>query len=474
MRSLLSAHPHCPGVRSQSGSRFDGLGRAAVARWREAKRGDDGLAMLMVIMVLVLISAVTLTLFQVTANNHISARQSQQAGASLNAADAGISQALSYIRQNGVADLNDCSPSCSSNPYGNQNSPATVAIPGAAGQQYQVWIEVISPFPANQPGVYKIHARGISGGPSARAATAMVAIDSYDFPIGIVANVIEGGGTADVHRASMYATGCVYRRDKIVFEGIDPVTGTPAAVHSGQIITDSNGSGRYCPSTKKPTHKTTGAPSGRYCDPANPYDMDINGGPLAGTACAAPAAVYGQTSSYMDETLLDTLFGVSPPPFTQAQLDQLRTVAISQGNYYNYAAGYSSPTDDHSVLYFDLTATDPGGRVNLNDITGWARPTNLPANSPDCPARSLLIIIEGGNAKLNANQDLFAATFLVSDDPYGHVSKANGGAQYIGSMYSNTLDLTGTADMWLDECFVQNLPPSLNEVEVYDYREIDR
>ena len=127
-----------------------------------------------------------------------------------------------------------------------------------------------------------------------------------------------------------------------------------------------------------------------------------------------------------------------------------------------------------TTFSFDLTATDPGGRVNLNDITGWARPTNLPANSPDCPARSLLIIIEGGNAKLNANQDLFAATFLVSDDPYGHVSKANGGAQYIGSMYSNTLDLTGTADMWLDECFVQNLPPSLNEVEVYDYREIDR
>lgn len=444
-----------------------------LARLSSARRDDSGVALIMVMMVLILVGALTLTMFSVTANNLISARGSQQAGAALNAADAGISQGVTYIRQNGVTALNACSPTCSSLAYGNSSNPATVAVPGAAGQSYKVWIEVISPYPANKPGLYKIHSTGVAGGPAGRKITAMVAVDAYSFPIGIVANTITGGGTADVHRASMFATGCVYRRDKIVFEGIDPVYGIPAAVHSTDVITESNGSGRYCPSTNKPIHPRTGAPATRYCNTAYPYDQDINGGPLTATLCQGVAGAYPQ-SSYMDATLMKTLYGVSSPVFTQSMLDQLRTVAISQGNYYRYASGWASPTAAHSVLYFDLTSTDPGGRVDLNNVTGWSRPPDLPANSAQCPARSLLIIIEGGNAKLNGNQNLFAATFLISDDPYGNVTKANGNSNYIGSMFANNLDLTGTADMWMDECFAQNLPPSLNEVEVYDYRELDR
>lgn len=440
-----------------------------------ARTRDAGVALLTVIILLALISALTLTLAVITTNNLASARLSQQAGAAANASDAGIAQAVTYLRTTGVKKINACSPVCATEPFGNQANPALITVPGRAGQTYRVWIQVIAPYPTNKPGIYRIHASGTAGGPAARAVTTDVEVTSFDTPLGIFANSVNGGGTADVHRVSIFSTGCIYKRDKIVFEGIDVAYNIPAAAHTSQIITESQGSGQFCPSTAQPIHNPSSPPAQRRCNPAYPYDQDKFGGPLTGTPCyQAHSATYPLTSLIASDAELKSLYGMKQPIFTQSQLDQLKSIATGQNNYYTTATGWTPPTNPDAVMYFDLTATDPGGLVDLNNMTGWSRPYPLEANDPNCLPRSLTIIIEGGNARLNSNSVLFGSVFLISGDPYGRVSKANGTSTFIGSIYSNTLDLTGTADMWLDKCFVSNVSPALTNVRTYNYREVDR
>ena len=68
-------------------------------------------------------------------------------------------------------------------------------------------------------------------------------------------------------------------------------------------------------------------------------------------------------------------------------------------------------------MFFDLAQSDPGGTVDLNDVTGWGRSGNLSATDAACPKRSLLIVIDGGNAKMNSNISLAASLVLTSAAP---------------------------------------------------------
>ena len=168
---------------------------------------------------------------------------------------------------------------------------------------------------------------------------------------------------------------------------------------------------------------------------------------------------------------MSALYKAKRPPFTQAQLDQLKAVAQSDGTYYTSPTGFTVPAGPDAVMYFNLTAAS-SHQVDLNDLA--VSPWNRDHDPATCTSQSLLVIIEGGNAKLNSNSKLSAAVFVVSDDPYGNVSKANGTATFTGSLYANNVDMTGTADMWMDQCFINNPPPALNTVTTYNYREVDR
>lgn len=282
----------------------------------------------------------------------------------------------------------------------------------------------------------------------------------------------------------------MYNRAKIRMEGIDPAYGIPAAVHSSQIITDSNGSGQYCPTTKKPIHDPSLSGTQRNCNPAYIYDQDrFGGGALGSGACGAVKSTYpdfyGQQdlnsdttvdvdgSLITDDAALLALFGVRTPALSQAQLDRLRTISQSQGNHHTNSAAPScgwSPDENHAVLFFDLAKTDPGGVVNLNDVNNFGRDP-LPAV---CPDKSLIIVIEGGNAKLNSNQKLTASLFLTSTAPYGQVLKVNGTSKFIGTIYADSVDLTGNTNVSMDECFVNNLSPALLDLTTYNYVEHDR
>jgi len=246
---------------------------------RITSRGVDptGSAMILTLMVMALVTALATTVAVVTINNLQSSSQARLAGSAVNSADAGVAQAVAYLRNSGVRELR-CSPSCASNPWGNEANPATVTVGGTAGQSYKVWIQAVAPFPTNDPALYRVHSTGAAAGAASRKVTADVGVTTSNVPRGIFARTINGGGDASVARESIFSTGCVYNRSKIemVKGEIDLAYGIPIGVHSSQIITDSNGTGQYCPTTSKPIHKSGAADAGQ---PAVQHGLPVRPGP---------------------------------------------------------------------------------------------------------------------------------------------------------------------------------------------------
>ncbi|MDN4163635.1 hypothetical protein, partial [Nocardioides abyssi] len=119
-----------------------------------------------------------------------------------------------------------------------------------------------------------------------------------------------------------------------------------------------------------------------------------------------------------------------------------------QGSYWRSASGWSVPDPaayPNSVLYFDLTGTEPGGTVDLKDLgSTWAQTS--------CESgvwtRSLLIVIDGGNVKMNGNNEV-AASIVLTSRTYGEVDKGTGNPDYVGTLFANTLNLAGTFDFEL-------------------------
>jgi Tfp pilus assembly protein PilX len=454
---------------------------------------DEGSALIITLMVLALLTALSTTVAVVTINNLQSSQRVQRAGVALNAAEAGVAQAVSYIRSSGVRGLS-CWPACGvANPWGDRATPMTVSLPGGTDARYAVHIQPVTALTPTVAGLYRIHSRGTAGTLAARDISVDVAVSTVTAPKGIVARTVSGGGSASVQRASIISTGCVYNRSKIQFgTDLDAAYKIPPAVHSSQIITDSNGSGQYCPTTKKPIHDPSKTGPAKDCATAFPHDQDrLGGGDLGTGACGSVKSTYptfyGQRTdvdtdadvdvdgSYIqDDSTLLSLFGIRTPVLTQAELDQLRTIAKSQDNYHRTAAppagGVWAPDENHAVLFFDLAQDDPGGVVDLDSIDGFGRDPEPTV----CPDKSLIVVIEGGNARLNANRQLVASVFLTSSAPYGQLLKASGTADFIGSIYADSVDLTGNIDVSMDECFVNNLSPALLSLSTSNYVEVDR
>ena len=469
---------------------------------RQPRRSDAGSALILTLMVMALITGLATTVAVVTINNLQSSVKAQSAGSALNAADAGVAQAMAYLRANGVRDLR-CSPTCSTNPWGNSTTPMSVTVGGVAGQAYTAWIEPVAAYPANVPGLYRVHSTGRAAKSAARTVTVEVAVTSTDLPVGIFARTISGGGTASVARQSIFSTGCVYNRSKIsLAAGMDVAYGIPVGVHSSQIITDSNGSGQFCPTTNRAIHRSGNRNQNPLpCNSVYPYDQDKLGGSLVSppSACASTQTTYPakygpqnldgvsgnevEGSFIKDDATMLSLFGLRTPVLSQVQIDQLRATANLQGNLMT-TSNPPSPgnvwdpsqggTISNAVLFFDLQGSEFGSTVDLNKIINFGRAANISDSDPACQTKSLVIVIVGGNARLNSNQSLFASLFLTSPAPYGQVTKANGTSNFIGTMFADSINLVGTTDLSLDSCFIANLSPALLGLSAEDYREEDR
>jgi hypothetical protein len=471
--------------------------RVPRAMRREIADRDRGSAMILVLMFFMLVMAIGTSTAALAMADLRGAGDAQQAGAALNAAEAGVSQAVTYIRFNGTRTLRCYPATCTNNPW-NPTRPVSGDLTGGGH-----WVAYITPIPPNtdaNPGSYLVHSTGTAGGPAQRIIETQVDVTPFGLPIGIFARQLNLGGSLSLQQINVFSTGCVYKRAQVSVvnpSSLDPVYNIPAGVHSSQIITESQGNGQFCPSTNKPIHGgLLGLNSLLPCNSSYPYDQDKYGGSLLNLpGCSAalnlpgylPRDIDGDgnpdvNGSYLgsDAALFKT-FGIKRPALTNAQIEQLRVNAQAQGTYFTSAdlpnswtnaLNMSHPTSTHAVLFFDLSS---GQTVNLDPLGSsiWAR-ARLSATDPLCIDASLLIVVMGGNAKLNSNSQLAASLYLGSGAPNGNLQKANGTSNYIGMLYSDSMDLTGNFNVSLDPCFVANQPPGLFDVTPGRYRELDR
>lgn len=457
--------------------------------------------MILTLLVMALVVALGATATSVSIGNLRGSTSANQAGVALDAAEAGIAQATTYIRTYGTRKLRCYPASCTTNPW-NPTNPVSADVAG--GGRWEAYIEPIPPNTASLPGKFRIHSTGTAGGPAQRIVETEVEVAPIDLPKAIFGRTINLVGGVNVQNMSVFSTGCVYKRSHLDLNpsaGLDLAYGVPPGVHSSQIITESNGSGQFCSGTNKPIHNSLLGALG-VCNTAYPYDQDRLGGtfgvlgltiPLLPTVCsnlltAAGTGPYderdfntdGQVdvagSFIRDDAALFKSFGIKRPALSAAEIEQLRVTAQAQGNYYESTGGWAVPTNPHSVLFFDLDGLGSNRTVDLNPLgtSSLFSRAKLDATSPMCLDASLLIVIVGGDAKLQSNTQLAASIYLASGAPYGKLQKSNGTSDHIGMMYADTMDLTGTLNVSLDTCYLENPPPSLFSVTPGTYRELDR
>lgn len=442
--------------------------------------GDSGSALLITLMVMALVAALATTVATLSIRNMQSARLSQQGGVASAAADAGVAQAVSYLRANGVHDL--CpSPA----PYNPQladfnkgfdlASQSCVTNMGAAqrvpGQPYSVVIVTGAAYPSNDLGSYTIFSRGVGAERAARLVAADITVTGVGTPRGFFGHAIFGGGGATVSQ-SIFTTGCVYKRTHIVMpapaDGLDAY-GLPVAVHSSQVISDDLGSTVDCVAGHKAIHKD-GA-----CALAQPFDQDALGGSLTGTGCvtARPASVplatwqkfYPDGSKIASPQALLSLYGIKDPALTQPDIDRLRVTALTQGNFRTTTSSSDvvTPKGSQAVLFYDLRAT--GGTVDLSGIQGFGFTAGA------CPTRSLVVVVVGGSAVFNSGAPLVASVFVTTK---GQMYSANGG-KLVGSVYADLINLGGNTQVAAEAsaCAASNPSPTLLDFVVTTYRELD-
>ncbi|MDP3894874.1 hypothetical protein [Nocardioides sp.] len=444
------------------------------------KASDQGSALVLTLMVIALVAVLTTTALSVTINNLGSTRRSQDAARALDAADAGVTQAMAYLRSAGARGL-ACAPACTDNPWGSQATPMQQSVAGSTDQTFAAWIGPLSSASAHDKR-FRITSRGLSGGGSRLVQVDVtLTLRELGLPLGIFARSVSGAGTPDLDSISIFTTGCVWNRSKIGFTGSsDAAYGIPPAVHSSKVITNANGNGSStCSSSdSKRIHKSASDLCRAASDELR-WDQDSLGGACAALASAHPAYYQAQNldadaqndvdGTYLqDDAALRDLYGIQDDPLPPDKLEELRALARAQGNYWT-TTSYTVPSpavNADAVMFFDLAATSPGGVVDLKALGDtWG--------TSGCHSRSLLIVIDGGNVRINGSNDI-AASLVLTSHTYGEVDKGNGTPSFTGTMFANTVNLAGTIDISLDACFLSNLSPSLYSVVVDDYRELDR
>lgn len=451
-------------------------------RW--ADRDDAGAAIVMTMFVIALLTAIGVTVVTISVKNLDNAGADRQALSALANSEAGVAQAVSYLKRSGVGGL-ACSPTCTANPWGNSTAPYSFTV--GSGDRYRVWIEKIQPLDVTTgtPGTYRIHSVGTSGNaPGSRTVTTDVQVAPFKFPIGVFSDSVQAGGNGSIQRESLFSTGCIYKRSKINFQGVDKVYGIPAAAHSAQYVTDSQGSGSACPSSDKKNIHTPSKSGPQPCNTTYPYDQDAQGGPLSGTSCdRAYNGTYPTTSRIGSVEEMAKTYGFQPEGLTASQLDLLRTAAMEQGFYFTNTTAIPAVLGDSTaslnypnpVLFYDLQGSAVGGLVDLNDLSStYGRATPVAPGDSGCNGRNVVVVVRNGNVRMNSNSVLVASVFALGPAPYGNVTKANGTANLIGTIYARSLDLTGTANVDLDDCFLANPPGGLLNVTVTNFREVDR
>lgn len=486
-----------------------------VMRARRAVDDDRGLGVVTVVMVGAVVTALTITAVSLTINNLGNASRDRQALSAMATSEAGVAQALQFLRGGNLSNLTCTEPAAGAVPgptcQGGTESWISVVAPkrirtdGVTGacvstaDCVRVWIGTIKPYVPNCPGrhqtppvpcsgTYRVHTTGVSGnGPGQKALAVDVEVTPYPFPIGVFAENFSGNGNVGIHKMSLFTNGCMYNRQRDDVSGsglqfeyddaagrpvLDLIYDQPAAAHAvGDVSTSNQSCGTG--GGGGPIHSPT-----TVCNPLFRFDQSGSGGALTsgdgchGTYVRADGSVYPTTSRFGGDEL--QRYGYRPRGLTDAQYDALRAQAQAQGTFNITtanvnsrltalaAAGITSP-----VLYWN------NGDVDLRSTdfpTSFLR--NL-SSAAGCSSKSVTIVVEGSGNDLkytggNTAPFLVASIFV----PDGQLT-GQGGRNTIGTVFAKTIDLGGNVDFYMDQCFASNPPGAVLDAQVVNFREDD-
>lgn len=465
-------------------------------------RGDHGNAILIVLMVTMVLTLLGTTAGVLAANNTQNAGLDRAAGTALQVSEGGVAQAMAWMQFWGPNSL-ACSPTCSAGTYRDwgdgPDSPTDTSYGHTVnlgnGRQYVVWIERVSDYspPATRTGLYTVHSIGRSKSASPTSGTRALSVDvtvkPFEFPIGVFARQVQAGGNGGIHNTSIFSSECIAGRNKIDFaNAVDAYYGVPAGAHAAKwIVTADNDSCTVGNSIHQAQPCTLTIGTGSNVQ-VTKNDSDAAGGTLtSGDGCRGNGTLNGSTwlttSKETSAQAMEDMYGFKAYPngLSNTQLDALRTAAVQQGFYFTGTTTVPSvlnasnawQTYPHPILFYDLKGTAVGGEVDLNDLGGYSRPYPVAANSAQCTPYGAVVVVLNGNVKLNSNTVLVANVFAPGPSPYGVVRKATGGGQLIGTIFADQVDLRGSADVYLDECFLANMT-SLWSMTQSNFREEDR
>lgn len=442
---------------------------------------DRGAAMIITLMVLMLVGALGTTVLKVTVANLSATKRLQDSNLALDAADAGLTQAVALLRSTAGRGLTGAVP-CTQTAWRTAATSFTGVVDAVTSQSYDVWIAPCT-GPDPQTKVFKVTSRG-KGRTGVRVVQQEVVLGlrGVGFPLGVFGRTIDVSGTAGVDNASVFSTGCVAGRKHLNFNsgGIDAAYGLPVAAHSTQYVTDDSKTSPCGPSQS--IHQSSA------CSVKYPYDHDLAGGPCLGPALQYPT-YYGKRdldgdgdvdvdgTKLVDDKAMFDLFNMKEDPVPLDKLQELKSVAQSQvdgthSNYYTDPKDFKDPPDPakyaNAVLYFDLQGSAVGKTVNLKDLGNVWKP-----DGTTCANRSLLIIIDNGNVEFSGGHEI-AANIVLTSRTYGNVDKFTGGGTLIGSIYANKIDVSGNYTFKLDSCSLGNISPALYSAETRGYVELDR
>lgn len=462
---------------------------------RRMRNNDAGVAMITALSVLAVLAALSATVAAVSTNNVANSNRDRMAGAALNASDAGVAQAIEYIRANSVFGLS-CPESANSETvcaglpagYSNPTNPQKTPLDQAASTGCtasdncaRVWIGVVRAYnpPLYKTGKYRVHSEGVYGnGPATRNVIVDLEVTPLQYPIGVFANGLQGNGGTSIYASSLFTRACVSPRwsgsgNGTRFDTVeDPYWGIPPAAHSTASVSTSNNCGNsgkiHTPSAPCPTSGTA----------VLKYDQSGDGGPVTSGACFRnyTSSVTGDPYPPGDTTKFTNAdlekYGYRPRGLSDAEYASLKTRAQALGTYNvnpntlvatlnaHLAAGINQP-----VVYFDngnqsLRASDfPGGTAGFGRAPGGT-----------CSNRAVTIVVANGNLTFQGgNSNWFDAVIFVPDGNW----TGNGGYNILGTLFANNVSLGGNEKFELDPCLVDNMPGPVMKVEATVFREDD-
>ena len=472
-------------------------------RCRRPHRGDDAGVALVVVMQFMLVASALASLVAVASVHALrSATQDGASSAAQSTTDAGVAEAINYVRENGLQALTCSEPvtptnstwqsaaSCTTPGWADPASPVTVAAGSvtststcpAQADCYRVWIGTLQAYAsakgapgtpgaaATQPAILRIHSLGVSGvGPAARSVVVEVKVAPTRFPFGVFGNTFSMPAShSPAASESLFTTGNVSL--KCPLSGVDYQNNIPAAVHAAGTLSYSNGS------CHPPANGTAS------CHTSVPYDQDSHGVSFTGSNAAcnnydltdpnfsgAGVTAYSQ-GSYFDSKGL-AAYGYRPGGLSPAEYDKLEAEAQAEGTYNNV-------TNLGAVLT-QLVANGVTNPVVYNDDGQSPTPAQFPngffrsPTATNCPLYAATIIIRGANSvhwTATGGSNFVASVFMPDT---GSTYSATGQAGLLGTLFADNIAFNGNAFVQLDPCFVANPPGGVLDITTTNFRNVD-